>query len=71
MRGQEKGRFEYGGSTVILAFAKGEAIIDEEIINNSEYGFETLVKMGEVIGKKGPGNAAGDSLEEEYGYAHI
>ena len=71
LRGQEKGRFEYGGSTVILAFAKGEAIIDEEIINNSKYGFETLVKMGEVIGKKGPGNTEGGFLEDEYGYAHI
>ena len=59
------------GSTVILAFAKGEAIIDEEIINNSKYGFETLVKMGEVIGKKGPGNTEGGFLEDEYGYAHI
>lgn len=52
VRGQEKGRFEYGGSTVILAFAKDSVIIDKEIINNSKYGYETIVKMGEVIGQK-------------------
>lgn len=53
VRGQEKGRFEYGGSTIILAFAEEKAIIDEEILNNSRYGYETSVSMGSVIGKKG------------------
>lgn len=52
LRGQEKGRFEYGGSTVILALKKGIATIDEEILNNSMYGYETAVQMGSVIGKK-------------------
>ncbi|MCX4327264.1 MAG: phosphatidylserine decarboxylase [Lachnospiraceae bacterium] len=52
VRGQEKGKFEYGGSTIILAFAKGRVLIDKEIINNSRYGYETLVKMGNIIGKK-------------------
>lgn len=52
MRGQEKGRFEYGGSTVILAFEKGRVAIDKEIVLNSRHGYETVVKMGEVIGKK-------------------
>ncbi len=52
VRGQEKGKFEYGGSTIILAFAKDMVNIDKEIINNSRYGYETIVKMGEVIGQK-------------------
>lgn len=52
VRGQEKGKFEYGGSTVILAFAEGKVTIDEEILNNSNYGYETAVKMGDIIGKK-------------------
>ena len=52
IRGQEKGRFEYGGSTVILAFAKDKVAIDKEILDNSRYGFETVVQMGSVIGKK-------------------
>lgn len=52
VRGQEKGRFEYGGSTVILAFAKGKVEIDREILDNSRHGYETVVQMGSVIGKK-------------------
>ena len=51
-RGQEKGRFEFGGSTVILAFAKDMIKIKDEIIKNSEEDFETIVKMGNVIGEK-------------------
>lgn len=52
IRGQEKGRFEYGGSTVILAFAEGKVAIDKEILDNSRRGYETVVQMGSVIGKK-------------------
>ena len=51
-RGQEKGRFEFGGSTVILAFAKDMVKIKDEIIKNSADDFETIVKMGDVIGEK-------------------
>ena len=51
-RGQEKGRFEFGGSTVILVFAKDMVKIKDEIIKNSADDFETIVKMGDVIGEK-------------------
>lgn len=51
-RGQEKGRFEFGGSTVILAFSKDSIKIKDEIINNSKEDYETIVKMGDVIGEK-------------------
>lgn len=51
-RGQEKGRFEFGGSTVILAFAKDMIKIKDEIIKNSEEDYETIVKMGDIIGEK-------------------
>lgn len=50
-RGMEKGFFEYGGSTVILAFQKDKVIIDEDILKNTAEGFETAVKMGEQIGR--------------------
>lgn len=60
VRGQEKGRFEYGGSTVILAFTEGKVTIDEEILNNSLYGYETVVKMGSIIGKKRAKNGHSD-----------
>ncbi len=50
-RGMEKGYFEFGGSTVILVFEKDKVVLAEDIVKNTEEGFETVVKMGEVIGK--------------------
>ena len=52
LRGQEKGRFEFGGSTIILCLEKDKAIIDPDILENSANGIETAVKMGEQIGVK-------------------
>lgn len=49
-RGEEKGRFEFGGSTVILCLEKDKAVIDGDILSNSAAGIETVVKMGEKIG---------------------
>lgn len=49
-RGQEKGRFEFGGSTIILLLQKDAAIIDKDLIRNTEEEYETIVKMGEKIG---------------------
>lgn len=49
-RGEEKGRFEFGGSTVILCLEKDRAVIDEDILLNSSRGIETAVKLGEKIG---------------------
>lgn len=49
-RGEEKGRFEFGGSTIILCLEKDTAVIDDDIIANSTEGIETLVKSGEKIG---------------------
>ncbi|SCG84330.1 phosphatidylserine decarboxylase [Proteiniborus sp. DW1] len=49
-RGEEKGRFEFGGSTIIVCFEKGRIVIDKDILCNSLNGIETLVKMGEKIG---------------------
>lgn len=49
-RGEEKGRFEFGGSTIIVCLEKGRAVIDKDILCNSLNGMETLVKIGEKIG---------------------
>lgn len=49
-RGEEKGRFEFGGSTIIVCLEKGRIAIDKDILYNSACGIETLVKMGEKIG---------------------
>ena len=51
-RGEEKGRFEYGGSTIVLLFEKDTVNWKEELIRNSSMGQETPVKMGEILGKK-------------------
>ena len=51
-KGEEKGYFEYGASTVIMLLEKDAAEIDEDILNQSEQGIETLVKYGEGIGRK-------------------
>lgn len=49
---QEKGYFEYGGSTVILLCSKDSVQIDEDIREHSAKGIETKVRLGERIGVK-------------------
>lgn len=51
-RGQEKGNFAFGGSTVILMTRQGRAYPDRDILINSIRGVETKVKMGEGVGQK-------------------
>lgn len=50
-KGQEKGRFEFGGSTVVLLVQHGKIRVDEDLIRNTENDYETIVKMGERIGE--------------------
>ena len=50
-RGQEKGKFEFGGSTIVMLLEKGAAEIDRDILKNSSEGIETVVKYGEKIGR--------------------
>lgn len=50
VRGKEKGYFEYGGSTIIVLAQPQRLQIREDILQRSELGRETSVKMGEVIG---------------------
>ena len=49
-RGQEKGYFQFGGSTVVLLFPAGTIQVDTDILTNSREGIETVVKLGEKIG---------------------
>ena len=51
-RGDEKGKFEFGGSTIVLLFKKDSVEIDDDLIENTKNGYETAVKMGERIGKQ-------------------
>ena len=49
-KGQEKGHFEFGGSTVIMLINK-DIEFNKKIIENSKNNIETIVKMGMCIGK--------------------
>jgi phosphatidylserine decarboxylase len=51
-KGDEKGYFKFGGSTVILFYEKNKLKIDEDILKQTNLGFETYVHMGEKIGDK-------------------
>ena len=51
-KGEEKGYFVFGGSTIVLLVKKGIINIDEDILENSKNNIETYVKYGEKIGKK-------------------
>lgn len=51
-RGQEKGKFEFGGSTIVLLIEKDKVILDEEFFTNTQSNLETIVKCGEKIGTK-------------------
>ncbi len=49
VKGEEKGYFKFGGSSVLLLFEKGRIEIDRDLLINTANGFETEVKMGERI----------------------
>ena len=53
LRGEEKGMFQFGGSTIILLFTKDAAAVDDKIMENTALNRETIVRMGEIIGKRG------------------
>jgi phosphatidylserine decarboxylase len=50
-RGQEKGYFQMGGSTVLIVLPPGRVHIDDDIMNYAEQGIETIVRYGESIGR--------------------
>ncbi len=51
-RGEEKGKFEFGGSTIVILIEKDRITLDSDILENSAHGIETVVKYGSKIGKK-------------------
>ena len=50
LKGEEKGYFKFGGSSVMMIFKKGIVNFDKDILENTKNGYETSVKMGEGIG---------------------
>lgn len=49
-RGEEKGNFAFGGSTIIMLTQKDEAKPDPYLLLNTAEGIETRVKAGEPVG---------------------
>ena len=48
-KGEEKGFFEFGGSTIILLLEKDKVKVCDDLINNTRQGYETLVKQGDTL----------------------
>ena len=48
-KGDEKGYFAFGGSTLVLLFEKGTVTFDADLVENTKKGMETTVKVGEKI----------------------
>lgn len=50
-KGEHKGFFELGGSTVVLLFEPGRIELDHDLCANTCSGLETFVRMGERVGR--------------------
>ncbi|MDE6664659.1 MAG: phosphatidylserine decarboxylase [Ruminococcus sp.] len=49
-KGEEKGMFRFGGSTIVQLFEKDRIHPDSDILKNTRDGFETVVRYGEKTG---------------------
>ncbi len=60
-RGQEKGYFQFGGSTLVLLFRAGSVVFDDDLVRDSAQGLENQVRAGARLGRAafGPGSASG------------
>lgn len=48
-KGEEKGMFEFGGSTIVLLLEKDKAAVCSDIIAATKQGYEMKLRQGEVI----------------------
>jgi len=48
-KGEEKGYFEFGGSTIILLLEKDKAQVCPDLLKNTSEGYETKVRQGEAL----------------------
>lgn len=51
-RGQEKGFFQFGGSTVVLLFEPGAIAFDRDLVADSAAGLEVHVRTGAGVGRR-------------------
>ena len=52
IKGEEKGYFKLGGSTIVILVKENQIILDKDIITNSKNDIETQVAYRETIGAK-------------------
>ncbi len=50
-KGEEKGYFSFGGSTIILIFEKDRVMFEKDYIHYSEKNIETLIRFGQPLAK--------------------
>lgn len=50
-KGQERGYFKFGGSTVVVLTEPGKVTWEADLLQNSREGFETYIKMGETMAR--------------------
>ena len=53
VKGAEKGYFEFGGSALILLFAKNTITFDSDLLAATEEGFEIRCLLGQSMGRRG------------------
>lgn len=50
IKGSEVGYFGFGGSTIALIMPPGSVLLDTQLVTRSKEGYETAIRVGEVIG---------------------
>lgn len=51
-RGDPKGFFELGGSTLVLLFQEGTIVLDPDLLRMTAGGIETHLRLGEALGRR-------------------
>ena len=68
VKGDEHGYFAFGGSTVLLLFRQGSVRFDDDLLYNTSKSMETLIRMGESIGRTSTNTASGSSSGTRHGH---
>lgn len=50
-KGEEKGYFEFGGSTILLLLERDKVKLCDDLLKNTREGFETKLLQGSVLGE--------------------
>ncbi|KAF3219467.1 hypothetical protein TWF679_010935 [Orbilia oligospora] len=67
-KGQEIGRFEFGGSSILVVFQKGRILFDEDLLNLSNERIMVDVEVGMSLGRlQAKGGEKRGSVDEESG----